>query len=277
MTQFDQAAPIAQDFIAAPNAPFSLADHPSHIALYDNKKAARRIIKDNAIVISELSHKLYANAHISLLIILQGMDSSGKDGTVKALFSRTPPLNLRVKSFKAPSHREASHDYLWRVHQAVSPKGKITIFNRSHYEDILVPRVKKFVSDDIITQRYRQINDFERHLTENNTIILKFMLNMSYETQKTRLTERLTIPRKRWKFNPGDLESRKLWPQFMQAYEVMIAQTSTDYAPWHIIPADDRATRGAIIGTIVRQKLEALNMDYPGSPYLYQDYADQLD
>jgi len=257
----------AADYIAAPKTKFKLAARPTRISLFENKKQAKDSIKQDAKLIRDLSHKLYAGNKRALLIVLQGMDTSGKDGTTSAIFSRTPPLNLHVASFKAPSKVELAHDYLWRVHNACPAKGQITVFNRSHYEDVLVVKVRKFASTKAVNKRYRQINDFEQHLTENGTTILKFMLNVSCETQGQRLAERLEAPHKYWKFNPGDLEDRLLWPKFMKAYQIMADRTSTKHAPWHIIPSDQRSVRNAIITSIVRQTLEDMNPQYPDPGY----------
>lgn len=246
---------------------------PTNADLFESKKAAKAVIKHNAKAISNLSHRLYGEAAQSLLIVLQGMDTSGKDGTTSALFHRTPPLNVNVAAFKAPSKTELAHDYLWRVHDKCPQKGDITVFNRSHYEDVLVVKVREFASADAIEHRYAQINDFERHLTENGTQILKFMLHISHETQGERLRDRLVVPGKRWKFNPGDLDDRALWPDFMDAYSTMVSRTSTDYAPWHIIPSDSRPTRNAIITDIVRQKLEAMDPQYPDPGYRPEDFV----
>ena len=261
------------DYLATSKAKFKLANRPTSVDIFPNKKAAKASIKTDAKAIAEVSHKLYAQNKKSLLIILQGMDTSGKDGTISALFSRTPPLNLHVAAFKAPSKRELSHDYLWRVHDVCPSKGQITVFNRSHYEDVLVVKVRKFAPTKAVNKRYRQINDFEQHLTENGTTVLKFMLNMSFDTQGKRLAERLEQPHKYWKFNPGDLEDRLLWPKFMKAYEIMVKRTSTARAPWHIIPSDNRATRNAIITSIVRQKLEEMNPEYPDPGYRLGDFV----
>ncbi len=262
----------ANDYIAEPGAKFILADRPTSTNLFGGKKAARAHIKNEAKLIQGLSHRLYAESKRSLLIVLQGMDTSGKDGTISAMFSRTPPLNLHVAAFKKPSKEELAHDYLWRVHNVCPGKGQITVFNRSHYEDVLVVKVRKFAPTKTVNKRYRQINDFEQHLTENGTTILKFMLNMSKDTQKIRLEERLAEQHKLWKFNPGDLEDRLLWKKFMKAYEMMVGRTSTKHAPWHIIPSDNRAVRGAIISSIVRQKLEAMNPVYPDQGYKLGDF-----
>jgi len=204
--------------------------------------------------------------------VLQGMDTSGKDGTTSALFARTPPLNVNVAAFKAPTKTELAHDYLWRIHNVMPQKGQITVFNRSHYEDVLVVKVRNFAPAAAVEQRYAQINNFEKHMTENGTRILKFMLHISHETQGERLRDRLERPDKRWKFNPNDLEDRALWPDFMGAYETMVQRTSTDHAPWHIVPSDQRATRNAIITQIVRQTLEQMNPTYPDPGYRPDHY-----
>ena len=250
---------------------FSRAKPDAH-NLFANTKQAKSHIKADAKALSGLAHKLYAEQKRAVLIVLQGMDCAGKDGTIKAMFSRTPPLNLRVESFKVPSKKELAHDYLWRVHNVVPPKGCITVFNRSHYEDVLVVKVRKFVATKAINKRYRQINDFEQHLSENGTIILKFWLDISKKVQAERLAERLSVPEKRWKFNSGDLEDRLLWKKYMKAYEIMVKRTSTDHAPWYIIPADHRPTRNAIITSIVRQKLEEMNLQYPDPGYRPGDF-----
>jgi len=262
----------ARDFIAEPGAPFDLSRRATRSDMFESKSDAKSAIKTHAKAIAPLAHKLYGEADRSLLIVLQGMDTSGKDGTTAAIFHRTPPLNVQVASFKAPSKQELAQDYLWRVHNVMPAKGNITVFNRSHYEDVLVVKVRNFAPADKVEQRYEQINNFEKHLTENGTTILKFMLHISKDTQAERLSERLTMARKRWKFNPGDLEDRKLWPDFMDAYETMVARTSTDHAPWHIIPSDSRSTRGAIISGIVKNTLDAMNPQYPDPGYRPEDF-----
>ena len=261
-----------QTYIAQPGKHLDLSARPTRANLFSSKKAAKTFIKENAKAIAPLAHQLYGEASRSLLIVLQGMDTSGKDSTTSALFHRSPPLNVNVASFKAPSKRELSHDYLWRVHNVCPCKGQITVFNRSHYEDVLVVKVRGFAPEDAIEQRYEQINNFEKHLMQNGTQVLKFMLNISHETQGKRLRERLEQPYKRWKFNPGDLEDRKLWPDFMSAYETMAERTSTDHAPWYIIPSDSRSNRSAIISQIVREKLEAMNPQYPDPGYRPGDF-----
>ncbi len=261
----------ANDFIVK-DKNIDLAQRPTRTDLFSTKAEAKKHIKDNAKAISTLAHKLYGEANRSVIVLLQGMDTSGKDGTTAALFHRTPPLNVNVASFKAPTKTELAHDYLWRVHNVCPADGDITVFNRSHYEDVLVVKVREFAPADAIEKRYQQINDFERLLTENGTTVLKFMLHISPETQAERLKDRLVNPNKRWKFNPNDLEDRKLWPNFMNAYQIMLQRTSTDYAPWYVIPSDDRKTRGAIIGAIVRDTLETMNPSYPDPGYRPEDF-----
>lgn len=265
----------ADEFIAAPNEAFMLSDRPTRQKTFKSKSDARAHIKTEAKAIAALSHKLYAQSSQSLLVVLQGMDTSGKDGTISAMFSRTPPLNLQVEAFKAPSKRELAHDYLWRVHNVCPSKGNITVFNRSHYEDVLVVKVRKFASEEAVENRYEQINAFEKHLSQNGTRVLKFMLNISKDTQAVRLNERLVEPHKFWKFNTGDLEDRALWPDFMNAYETMVNRTSTEHAPWHVIPSDSRSTRGAIISSIVRQTLEDMAPEYPAAEYGPDDFLIQ--
>jgi len=263
---------MTADYLAPPHKAFDLSKCPTRVDLFENKKAAREAIKTNAKAIAPLAHQLYCEAERSLLIVLQGMDTSGKDGTTSAIFHRTPPLNVNVAAFKAPSKVERSHDYLWRIHQQCPGKGQITVFNRSHYEDVLVVKVRSFAPADKVEQRYEQINQFEKHLVENGTTVLKFMLHISKDTQGERLRDRLINPNKRWKFNPGDLDDRALWPDFMEAYETMVARTSTAYAPWHVIPSDSRSTRGAIISGIVKDTLEAMNPQYPDPGYRPEDF-----
>lgn len=262
----------AKAFKITQAAEFGLKDHPPRYAVDFDKSVLKDQMKADAKAIRNLSHRLYGEAARSLLIVLQGMDTSGKDSTTSAIFAYTPPLNVNVAAFKAPSKKELSQDYLWRIHQVCPGKGQITVFNRSHYEDVLVVKVRGYADPAAVEQRYRQINDFERHLSENGTTVLKFMLNISREVQGERLRERLEVPGKRWKFNPGDLEDRKLWPQFMQAYETMVQRTSTEHAPWHVIPSDSRSFRKAVITAVVRETLEGMNPAYPDPGYRPEDF-----
>ena len=213
--------------------------------------------------LDHLQDLLYAEHQRKVLIVLQGMDTSGKDGTIRAVFQNVDPLAVRTAYFKAPTESELDRDYLWRVHNVVPRRGEIVIFNRSHYEDVLVTKVKGWISDDEEKRRLQQINDFERLLSETGTVILKFFLHISKDEQKERLQERLDNPEKQWKFNPGDLDDRKLWDAFQQQYERVINHTSTDYAPWYVIPADSKFGRNVIIMNILLETLRQLKMEYP--------------
>ncbi len=217
----------------------------------------------HAAAIDALQDRLYAEGSRALLVVLQGIDCSGKDGTVRAVFNPCGPIGVRVAPFKAPTVDELAQDYLWRVHRACPPRGYIGIFNRSHYEDVLVVKVKGYASPEAIERRYDEINAFERILVANGTKILKFMLHISKEEQAERLRERIATPEKRWKFNPADLEDRKLWDDYMAAYETALTRCSTKDAPWHVIPADRNWVRNAAIARIVRETLEEMNPQYP--------------
>ena len=191
------------------------------------------------------------------------MDTSGKDGTIRGVFNQAGPLGVSVTAFRAPSEEERGHDFLWRAHKVVPRRGMIGIFNRSHYEDVLVVKVRRLVAPGEIEKRYGQINAFEKMLVENGTTILKFMLHISKREQAERLQERLDDPRKHWKFNPADLDDRKLWGDFQVAYETMLEKCSTDWAPWHVIPSDRKWVRNVTIARIVRATLEEMDPKYP--------------
>jgi PPK2 family polyphosphate:nucleotide phosphotransferase len=205
----------------------------------------------------------YAEHRRSLLIIFQAMDTGGKDGAVKSLCGGLNPSGLHITSFKAPTADELDHDFLWRIERAAPARGMIGIWNRSHYEDVLVVRVHKLVEKKVWKKRYDQINRFEKNLSETGTTILKFMLHISKDEQKKRLQARLEDPEKRWKFNPGDLKERAFWDDYQSAYEDAINHCTTDYAPWHIVPADHKWSRNlAIIETVV-DSLKEMNPSYP--------------
>jgi PPK2 family polyphosphate:nucleotide phosphotransferase len=213
--------------------------------------------------ISKLQRVLYADARYALLIVLQGRDASGKDGTIRKVFSAVNPQGCTVSSFKAPTELEQRHDYLWRVHAQIPPRGMIGIFNRSHYEDILVPRVHGLVSKKTWTARYEQINDFERMLAANGVVILKFMLHVSRDEQKKRLLERLEDPEKNWKFRVGDLDDRARWDDFTKAYRGVLSHTSTEWAPWYVVPADDKDVRDYLVSRTIADRLKKLRLRYP--------------
>ena len=216
--------------------------------------------------LEELQERLYANGNRAVLIVLQGMDTSGKDGTIKSVMSGVNPQGCKVVSFKTPSSEELDHDFLWRVHQKAPSKGQIGIFNRSHYEDVLITRVHGWVSDKVVKQRFIQIKEFEELLHESGTTILKFFLHISKDEQKERLEERIRDPEKRWKFNKGDLEERKLWKNYMDAFEDVMAATSTDHAPWYIVPANRKWYRNLVVADRVVDALEDMKLKTPPAP-----------
>jgi len=213
--------------------------------------------------LEELQELLFAEHKHKMLIILQAMDTGGKDGAIRRVFDGVNPAGVRVASFKAPTPEELDHDYLWRVHKQVPGNGEIVIFNRSHYEDVLIVRVHDIVPRAVWKERYDQINEFERILAENGTTILKFYLHIDKDEQKKRLQARLEDPTKHWKFHIADLEERKRWLDYMQAYEDMLNKTSTDNGPWHIVPANRKWFRDLVIASVLVETLEELKMKYP--------------
>jgi PPK2 family polyphosphate:nucleotide phosphotransferase len=213
--------------------------------------------------LEELQEVLYAEHSHRVLIVLQALDTGGKDGVIRRVFDGVNPQGVRVASFKVPTEEELDHDYLWRVHKVVPGRGEMVIFNRSHYEDVLVVRVHTIVPPEVWKKRYEQINAFERHLTENGTTILKFYLHIDPEEQKERLQARLDDPTKRWKFRLGDLEERKLWNQYTEAYEEALSKTSTEHAPWYIVPANRKWYRDLVISSVLVETLKDLEMKYP--------------
>ena len=206
---------------------------------------------------------LYAEGKHKLLVVLQAMDTAGKDSTIRHVFQGVDPLGVKVASFKAPTPYELARDYLWRVHHHVPGAGEIAIFNRSHYEDVLVTRVNGWIDKDECKRRYRQINDFERMLAETGTTIIKFYLHISKDEQKRRLEDRRDDPEKQWKFQPGDLPVRAQWDDYMDAYEAALSATSTDHAPWHVIPANSKLARNLMVSSLLIETLEGLEMRYP--------------
>jgi PPK2 family polyphosphate:nucleotide phosphotransferase len=214
----------------------------------------------------QLQYALYAEGRRALLVVLQGLDTSGKDGTIRKVFRALNPQGITVAAFKVPSAAELAHDYLWRVHQAVPAKGTVGVFNRSHYEDVLVARVHELVPESVWRPRYDQINRFERHLVDNGTTVVKFFLHISRDEQRRRLLERLDDPAKHWKFSAGDLEERKLWDAYTAAYEEALERTSTERAPWYVVPADKKYLRDLEVAEVVVQTLERMDPKFPGPP-----------
>ncbi|MBM3880109.1 MAG: polyphosphate kinase 2 family protein [Verrucomicrobia bacterium] len=213
--------------------------------------------------IGELQEVLYANASHALLIVLQGMDASGKDGTAKKVLQEVNPAGVETANFKTPSNEELAHDFLWRIHGAVPRYGNIGVFNRSHYEDVLIARVLNLVPERVWERRYEQINAFERMLTQNRVVLLKFFLHISKEEQAERLKARLENPRKKWKFAADDLKMRDYWHSFQRAYEDALSRCHTKYAPWHIVPADRKWYRNYVVAHTVVDALEALDLKWP--------------
>lgn len=251
---------------------FSLNDYdPKDKAERAGSKEQNSIdLADLAAEINNLQDILHAEGRRKVLLVLQGMDASGKDGTVRHVFRECDPLGIRLASFKAPSSDELAHDYLWRVHQQVPGAGELVIFNRSHYEDVLIVKVHKWIDEAECKRRYAQINDFERALTETGTTIIKCFLYISKEEQKKRMQERLDDPTKAWKFNLNDLKERALWPKYMQAYEQAIKATSTEHAPWHIVPADSKTNRNLLISRLLLSTLKNMKLKYPPVPADYK-------
>ena len=227
------------------------------------KKAADKEIAALPPRLAELQELLYASHEHRVLVVLQGMDTSGKDGTIRHVMSGFNPVSTRVASFRKPSQDELDHDYLWRVHRQVPAKGEIAVFNRSHYEDVLVVRVHNLVPKEVWKKRYDHITAFEQMLVEEGTVIRKFFLHISRDEQRRRLQARIDDPTKRWKFQHGDIEERELWDEYQQAYEVAIERTSTPDAPWYIVPANHKWYRNHVVASVLVEALEGLHMKYP--------------
>jgi PPK2 family polyphosphate:nucleotide phosphotransferase len=230
---------------------------------YDAKEDTLLRLSELKEEIAEWQEKLYAEGKQSLLIVLQAMDTGGKDGAVKSLLTGVNPAGVQVSGFKAPSTLELAHDFLWRIHQATPRKGYIGVWNRSHYEDVLVAKVHKLADSKTIERRYRAINDFERNLVENGTTILKFYLHISKEEQRQRLQARLDNPSKHWKFNMGDIPERALWSEYQKAYEAALENCSTEYAPWYVVPADKKWSRDILLAEATVAAFRQMKPDYP--------------
>ena len=232
-----------------------------------DKAQDKAAVEALAVELDALQERFFVDKRRKLLVVLQGTDTSGKDGTLRGVFGRTSPLGVHTIGWKAPTEEERAHDYLWRIHKAMPGAGEWMIFNRSHYEDVLVPVVNQWITPEQTQQRYAQINDFERMLTETGTIIVKFMLHISFDEQRERLQERVDDPTKHWKFSMGDVEVRTQWKEYQQAYEALLAATHTDVAPWTIVPADSKTHRNLMIATVLRDLLAQLDLHYPpGDP-----------
>ena len=267
------AQAFADRFRIEPATRVNLGRHdPADITSFPDRSAAEAQSAKNGSIINELQDRLYAEGRRALLVVLQGTATAGKDGTIRHVFSATGPRGVTVTAFRRPNEEELAHDFLWRAHLACPRRGYVGIFNRSHYEDVLAVRVRKLALRETIEQRYEQINAFEKMLSENGTMILKFMLHISKKEQRERLQARLDDPNSRWKFDPGDLGDRKLWNEYQSAYETMLNNCSTRWAPWHVIPGDHKWARNAAVAAIVRETLEAMNPKYPKPAWNAKDF-----
>ena len=263
---------FAKAFEVTGTKPVKLARFdPGQTGGLKSKKQTLKRFESNLEALAELQYRLYAEGKRSLLIVLQGIDAAGKDGTIRRVFSVFNPQGCPVTAFKVPSRVELAHDFLWRVHKAAPPRGAIGIFNRSHYEDVLVVRVHGLAPKSVWSRRFAQINRFEKHLVDNGTTILKFFLVISKDEQKRRFRARLDNPLKNWKFSREDVEKRKLWGDYLQAIEDAVNRCSTPHAPWFVIPADHKWFRNLVISQIVRDTLERLD---PRVPEVTEDLSD---
>ncbi|HEY6571955.1 MAG TPA: polyphosphate kinase 2 family protein [Candidatus Eisenbacteria bacterium] len=252
--------------VVRPGRDFALRSvDPDDTRGLDSQEEAEALLTSDIERLRKLQRLLYADGRYALLIVLQAMDTGGKDGAIRHVMSGLNPAGCNVTSFKVPTSDEAAHDYLWRIHHAVPARGMIGVFNRSHYEDVLVVRVHDLVPKDVWKARYRQINQFERHLTENGVTILKFYLHISKAEQAKRLRERIADETKNWKFSEGDIEERKLWKDYMDAYGDALRKCSTPWAPWHIVPANNKWVRDALIARTMVEALEPLKLRPPKS------------
>jgi PPK2 family polyphosphate:nucleotide phosphotransferase len=236
---------------------------PDDTGPHQSQQETKDLLKDQLVELEELQYRFYAQNQYGMLIILQGMDTSGKDGTIRHVMTAFSPLGVHVHSFKKPTEFELAHDYLWRIHQKVPPKGAIHIFNRSQYEDVLVVRVHELVPKKVWQQRYEQINAFEKMLSENNVIILKFFLHISKKEQKERLEERLRDSTRNWKFSLADLKERGYWNDYQKAYEDVLNKCSTPWAPWRVIPADKKWYRNLLVAQTLVAAFNDLKMEQP--------------
>lgn len=247
----------------SPRAPLKLLDKHARV---EDAPDDEKLKKDTAKLvesITDIQRKFYADGRFALLVVLQGRDASGKDGTIRKVFTGVNPQGVHVASFKVPTEEEQRHDFLWRVHQRVPARGMIGIFNRSHYEDVIVPRVNGIIPKAVWKARYDQINAFEKQLSAGGVRILKFFLHVSHTEQLERLKKRLTNAEKNWKFNPGDLEEREKWDEYTAAYRDAIRQCSTREAPWYVVPADDKKVRNYLIARTVADTLRSLKLRWP--------------
>lgn len=255
-------------YLVKPDSKIKLSDYdPSDTGKLKSKSRAEAILDKHRKRLFEMQQLIYAEANHALLVVLQGLDASGKDGTIRHIFTGVNPQGCQVTSFKKPTEEELRHDFLWRVHRATPARGMIGIFNRSHYEDVLVVRVHGNLSAQGLKQRFAAINDFEEMLVENGTTILKFYLHISQDEQRERLQARLDDPKKYWKVNPEDLKERQRWNDYIAAYEDVFQHCSKKHAPWYIIPANKKWYRNVAISQILIEAMEQLKLVYPKAKF----------
>jgi PPK2 family polyphosphate:nucleotide phosphotransferase len=232
-----------------------------------DKDKALAATTENVARLEELQYKMYADGRFAMLIALQAIDGGGKDSTIRRVFGAFNPQGCTVTAFKAPSAEELKHDYLWRIHHHAPPRGEIAVFNRSHYEDVLIVRVNDLVPEDVWSRRYDQINDFERMLDASGTRVVKIFLHISKDEQRARFEERLTDRRKNWKFDTGDLEKRQQWAAYTRAFEAMFARCSTDHSPWYVIPANRKWFRDFAVSQVLLYEFEQLPLRFPAANF----------
>ena len=251
-------------YLVEPGKKFKLSDRKtSETGPFQDKEEAEPVIRKNLENLHEMQDVLYAEGRHALLIVFQAMDAGGKDGAIDYVFSGVNPQGCSVTSFKKPTGEELAHDFLWRIHAAAPRKGMIGIFNRSHYESLLVERVRGIVPKSVWSARYEHVRNFERLLSDEGTTILKFFLHISKDEQKERLQKRLADPHKNWKFDPSDLEERQHWDDYQEAYEDALRETSTKYAPWYVVPADRKWFRNWVLSETIVHTMEELDMKFP--------------
>jgi PPK2 family polyphosphate:nucleotide phosphotransferase len=252
-------------YLVEPEADLDLSTHDpdSKKGFEGGKKAGKAALPDLRMRLSRLQERLWAESRQSLLVVIQAIDTGGKDGTIRHVFTGVNPQGVHVRGFGVPSDEELAHDYLWRVHAETPERGAITIFNRSHYEDVLVVRVHDLVPRERWSKRYRHIREFERILSDEGTRIVKLFLNISKEEQRERLQARLDEPDKNWKFSKGDLKDRELWDDYQEAFQEALQETSTSYAPWYVVPANRKWYRNLVVSSILIDTLEDMDPRYP--------------
>jgi PPK2 family polyphosphate:nucleotide phosphotransferase len=264
-----------QEYLVQPGSRMDLKSYPTNsTGEFKDKKSAEKKLADDVSTLARLQDLLYSNSQYALLVVLQGLDTSGKDGVIKHVMTGMNPQGVQVTAFGAPSTEEIRHDYLWRCARSIPARGRIGIFNRSYYEEVLVVRVhpellaaekipQQGESEQIWSQRYQEINNFEAYLAGNGIVVIKFFLNISREEQRARLLERIDNPAKNWKFSSSDLREREYWDDYMHAYQKMLEHTSTEIAPWYVVPADHKWMARIVVADAIVSTLESLNLSYP--------------